>query len=117
VAGSPADLDVVVNIAGPPEATVLQTLDELVTLGILNIEGAQFSFRHPLVRAAMYQSAGVTWRTKAHRQAESYLRSCGGPLSLRAFHAARYGDADAAATLVDSRAKAPAQTPNPWRRR
>ncbi|ALG10446.1 ATP-binding protein [Kibdelosporangium phytohabitans] len=105
VAGSPADLDVIVTIAGLSEVTVLGSLDELVTLGILTLEGAQFSFRHPLVRAAMYQSAGITWRTRAHRQAELYLRMCGGPLSLRAFHAARaarFGDADAAEILVDA---------------
>ncbi|GAA2977232.1 helix-turn-helix transcriptional regulator [Actinokineospora diospyrosa] len=103
--GAPADVDVVVRAAGLPETAVLRALDELVTIGLVRAHGSRIAFRHPLVRAAAYQSAGVTWRTGAHRRAGEYLRLKGGPLPLQAFHAARaatYGDAEAARTLASA---------------
>ncbi|GLZ39752.1 LuxR family transcriptional regulator [Actinokineospora sp. NBRC 105648] len=102
-AGTPADLDVVVRVAGLPESVVLRAVDELVAAGLVAAHGPRLRFRHPLVRAAAYQSAGVTWRTQAHRRAGEYLRACDGPLPLRAFHAVRtagYGDTEAAETLA-----------------
>ncbi|RLK54411.1 BREX system ATP-binding domain-containing protein [Actinokineospora cianjurensis] len=103
--GFPADLDVVVRAAGVPEAVVLRALDDLVAIGLVRAHGSRIAFRHQLVRAAAYQSAGVTWRTAAHRRAGEYLRAKGGPLPLQAFHAARtatYGDVAAAATLASA---------------
>ncbi|MBM7773735.1 DNA-binding CsgD family transcriptional regulator/tetratricopeptide (TPR) repeat protein [Actinokineospora baliensis] len=103
--GAPADVDVVVRVAGLPEAVVLRALDDLVASGLVRAHGSRIAFRHPLVRAAAYQSAGVTWRTRAHRRAGEYLRLKGGPLPLQAFHAARaasYGDAEAARTLASA---------------
>ncbi|HEV3359938.1 MAG TPA: LuxR C-terminal-related transcriptional regulator [Pseudonocardiaceae bacterium] len=114
VAGSPADLDVIIHIAGQPEDVALRALDELVDRGLVQVEGTRFRFRHPLVRAATYQAAGVTWRTTAHRLAERYLRSCGGPLPLRAHHAARaaqYGDIEAATILAEAAAATVDLTP------
>ncbi|GLW89373.1 LuxR C-terminal-related transcriptional regulator [Actinokineospora globicatena] len=103
--GAPADLDVVVRTSGLPEPAVLRALDDLVATGLVRAHGSRIAFRHPLVRAAAYQSAGVTWRTAAHRRAGEYLRAKGGPLPLQAFHAARaatYGDVAAASTLASA---------------
>ncbi len=105
VAGDPAYLDVVVHVADRSEPEVSRTIDGLVTLGIVRCAGSRFSFRHPLVRAAAYQSAGPAWRIGAHRRAERYLARHGGPLPVRAHHAARaasYGDRAAVATLVEA---------------
>lgn len=103
VAGEPAHLDVVACIAGTDEDEVSVRVDELVAAGIIGPTGSGFSFRHPLIRAAAYQSAGPAWRISAHRHVASYLERHGGPLWLRAHHtarAARYGDQAAIGTLT-----------------
>ncbi|MBP2327375.1 DNA-binding NarL/FixJ family response regulator/RecA/RadA recombinase [Kibdelosporangium banguiense] len=105
VAGDPADLDLVVQVAACAEDHVYRALDELVQLGVIHAAGSRFSFRHPLLRAAAYQMAGPVWRIKSHQRAEEFLRSRGGPLTLRAHHAAhaaRYGDSTAASTLAQA---------------
>ncbi|WP_018681800.1 LuxR C-terminal-related transcriptional regulator [Actinokineospora enzanensis] len=102
-AGTPADVELVVRVAGLPESVTLRALDELVAYGLVTAHGSRLAFRHPLVRAATYQAAGVRWRTLGHRRAGEYLRAHGGPLPLRAFHAARtagYGDIETAETLA-----------------
>jgi DNA-binding NarL/FixJ family response regulator len=109
IAGDPAELDLVTSIAGAPEDEVFRALDDLVALGVVHTAGSRFRFRHPLVRAAAYQSAGPVWRINGHRRAEEYLRARGGPLPLRAHHlsrAARHGDDNVVATLVEAAAAA-----------
>ncbi|MFC0064573.1 AAA family ATPase [Umezawaea endophytica] len=105
IAGDPAELDLVTSIADAPEDEVFHALDDLVALGVVHVAGSRFRFRHPLVRAAAYQSAGPAWRINGHRRAEEYLRARGGPLPLRAHHlsrAARRGDDDVITTLVEA---------------
>ncbi|MFD9734994.1 ATP-binding protein [Umezawaea sp. NPDC059074] len=105
IAGDPADLDLVTSIADAPEDEVFKALDDLVALGVVHTAGSRFRFRHPLVRAAAYQSAGPAWRIGGHRRAEEYLRARGGPLPLRAHHlsrAARHGDDDVITTLAEA---------------
>ncbi|KOV87940.1 hypothetical protein ADL03_06155 [Nocardia sp. NRRL S-836] len=108
VAGDHAEPDLVADIAGRPESEVFAALDELVALGVLHTVGARFRFRHPLVLAAAYQSAGPAWRIAAHRRADEHLRARGGPLARRAHHLSRAGAGaqDAAETLVDAAAVA-----------
>jgi predicted ATPase len=94
IAGDPAELDLVLSIAGRPEDEVFPALDALVANGVVHPAGSRFRFRHPLLRLAAYQSAGPAWRIGAHRRAGAHLRSHGGPLPLRAHHlsrAASYG--------------------------
>jgi DNA-binding CsgD family transcriptional regulator len=115
IAGDPAELDLVIHIAGRPEDEVFHAMDALVALGVIYNAGAHFRFRHPLVRLAAYQSAGPAWRIGAHRRAEEHLRARDGSLSLRAHHlsrAARYGDADATATLAQAATAALETAPN-----
>ncbi|MDQ1644377.1 MAG: hypothetical protein QOJ50_561 [Cryptosporangiaceae bacterium] len=103
VAGPDARLDLVVAIATRPDAEVSAVLDDLAALGVAEAAGASFSFRDPLLRAAVYEGAGPAWRVGAHRRARAYLEHCGGPLPMRAEHCARaaaYGDLAAVATLT-----------------
>ncbi|MEV6235584.1 AAA family ATPase [Lentzea sp. NPDC051838] len=106
VAGDPAELDLVVGIVDRPESAVIEALDELVAIGVLHNVGPRFRFRHPLVRAAAYQSAGPAWRIAAHRRAEVHLRGRDGALALRAHHLSRAGagDQEAAETLLEAAA-------------
>ncbi|GAA2677167.1 MULTISPECIES: LuxR family transcriptional regulator [Actinosynnema] len=104
VAGDTAEVGLLVAVAGLPEDEVFAAVDELTELGVLRPSGGRFRFRHPLVRAAAYQSAGAAWRIGAHRRAEEHLRACGGPLALRAHHTSRAARRDdvAVGTLVDA---------------
>lgn len=107
VAGETPALDLLVRIADRPEIDVTRAIDQLVGIGVVQAGQAGFAFRHPLVRAAAYQSAGPAWRIGAHRRAERYLRECGGPLPVRAHHAAKaagYGDRAAVTTLLEAAA-------------
>ncbi|WP_440900544.1 ATP-binding protein [Actinosynnema sp.] len=104
VAGDTAEVGLLVAVAGMPEDEVFAAVDELTELGVLRPVGGRFRFRHPLVRAAAYQSAGPAWRIGAHRRAEEHLRAHGGSLALRAHHTSRAARRDdvAVGTLVDA---------------
>ncbi|WNV88641.1 AAA family ATPase [Umezawaea sp. Da 62-37] len=105
IAGDSAEPDLVTSIADAPEDEVSRALDDLVALGVVRTAGSRVRFRHPLVRAAAYRSAGPAWRIGGHRRAEEYLRARGGPLPLRAHHLSRSapaGDDDVISTLVEA---------------
>jgi DNA-binding NarL/FixJ family response regulator len=105
VAGGAADLDILVSVADRCVADVAAAIDELVARGIVRARGSRFFFRHPLVRAAAYQSAGPAWRVQAHRRAEQHLRRNDAPIAARARHAAvvaGYGDHTSVDTLVEA---------------
>ncbi|MEE6261558.1 ATP-binding protein [Plantactinospora sonchi] len=65
------------------------TLDALVARDLLRQSGAEFDFRHPLVRAVAYWMAGPAWRLGAHRRVAAHLQRRGAPLTLRAHHLGR----------------------------
>jgi DNA-binding CsgD family transcriptional regulator len=105
VTGGSADLDILVSVADRRVPDVAAAIDELVARGIVRARGSRFFFRHPLVRAAAYQSAGPAWRVQAHRRAEQHLRRNDAPIAARARHAAvvaGYGDRASVDTLVEA---------------
>jgi DNA-binding CsgD family transcriptional regulator len=105
IAGGSADLDILVDVADRPGVDVARAIDGLVARGLVRNRGSRFSFRHPLLRAAAYQSAGPAWRLQAHRRAEQHLRRHDAPIAVRARHAAvvaSYGDRAAIDTLVEA---------------
>ena len=107
VAGDPFELDVALPTADLDEATALESLDQLVTRDLVRPTGVprRFAFRHPLVRAAVYQSASTSSRLEAHGRCGEALASQGAPATSRAYHveqSARRGDADAVAVLVEA---------------
>ncbi|MEO8969230.1 MAG: AAA family ATPase [Solirubrobacteraceae bacterium] len=88
VAGDPFTPDLVAEIAGEDSEGVLAALDRTIARGL--VTGTEtpvlFRFRHPIVRRAVYASAGAAWRTGAHtRAAASLARRGAGPLA-RAHH-------------------------------
>ncbi len=73
-----------------------------------------FSFRHAIVRSAVYESANPAWRVGAHGQAAAALRHCGAPLTAQAYHierAAEFGDLAAVSLLAEAASTVQAQAP------
>jgi DNA-binding CsgD family transcriptional regulator len=105
ISGDHAALDLVAQVARLPVANVVDALDELCGAGLGAMDGAWFTFQHPLLCVAARAMTGPAWRTRAHARAAEYLRSHDGPSPLLAHHlerSAQYGDERAAATLLEA---------------
>ncbi|WP_058043496.1 BTAD domain-containing putative transcriptional regulator [Streptomyces roseifaciens] len=105
VLGDSFDADLASVVAGADEAAALAAFDELTERDLLRRGGllGRFAFRHPLVRTAVYHSAGSGWRIEAHRRAANALALRDAPPAARAPHirqSARPGDALAVEALV-----------------
>jgi DNA-binding CsgD family transcriptional regulator/tetratricopeptide (TPR) repeat protein len=77
-----------VEFAVPDLATVLGksvtdlfgTVDEARTVGVLTESGSDLAFRHPLIRAALYDEMPVAMRAAWHRDAGRALAQAGAPV-------------------------------------
>jgi tetratricopeptide (TPR) repeat protein len=116
VAGDPFPPDLAAAGAELPEAVVLEALDVLVAADLVRggASPVEFRFRHPIVRAAVYESTPTAWRIGAHRRVAAHLREHGAPTVAVAPHierSGRPGDADAVALLVEAAGIAAARAP------
>ncbi|MGH8909133.1 MAG: helix-turn-helix transcriptional regulator [Egibacteraceae bacterium] len=107
VAGDPFEHDLAAQAGGLGGAEALQALDELLECGIVRPNGAPgwFQFRHPIVCAAVYSSAGAGWRLGAHARAAGALAARGAASPVLAHHverSARPGDGAAVAVLAEA---------------
>ncbi|WP_214409255.1 helix-turn-helix transcriptional regulator [Sphaerisporangium fuscum] len=105
VAGELASLVVISHVAELDAATTAAAVEELCRQGLGTLEGARFTFRHPLIRAAAYDTCGAGWRVAAHARVAGHLRRTHGSLALLAHHTERYaehGDEEAARTMGDA---------------
>lgn len=105
VLGDSFEADMVAVVAQTGEAQALAALDEVAERDLVRQTGStrRFRFRHPLVRAAVYQGAGAGWRIEAHTRAADGLALRGAPLTDQASHvqrSARVGDEHAVDLLV-----------------
>ncbi|HEX6355631.1 LuxR C-terminal-related transcriptional regulator [Actinophytocola sp.] len=103
ISGDHAALDLVARVAQLPVAQVVAAMDELCGTGLGTMDGAWFTFQHPLLCAAARATAGPAWRTRAHARAAEYLTAHDGPPRLLAHHlerSAQYGDESAAEILL-----------------
>ena len=74
----------------------------------------RFRFRHPIVRQAIYASAGAGWRLGAHARVEAVLARQGAAAALRAHHleqCAEPGDRHATDVLAKAAAEAAPRAP------
>jgi DNA-binding CsgD family transcriptional regulator len=104
VAGDKADPALVAAIVPAELAFVSSALDELAAADLVTpaADVPGFSFRHPIVRRAIYESAPPAWRIEAHGRAAAVLAARGASAARRAHHeeyAAQPGDRDAIALL------------------
>ena len=117
VAGDPFEPELATAAAALDEEDAAAALDELLATELVRPTGVprRFRFRHPLVRRAVYESAPGAWALGAHERCAEALAERGASATVRAHHvehAARHGDAEARALLVqaghDSASRAPA---------
>jgi DNA-binding CsgD family transcriptional regulator len=116
VAGDPFDIELAAQTAGTTEQDALGDTDELVERDLIRPDHtpARFRFRHPIVRRAVYETAGAGWRLQAHRRARAALEDRGMPPTVLAPHVERsayVGDEVAADLLVRAGKALVAQAP------
>jgi DNA-binding CsgD family transcriptional regulator len=105
VAGDPFEPDLAAAAAGVADDAALPAIDELLAADLVRAldDARRFRFRHPLVRRAVYETAGGGWRLAAHRRAADLLEARGAGPAQRAHHverAASRGDLAAIGLLV-----------------
>jgi ATP/maltotriose-dependent transcriptional regulator MalT len=79
VAGEPFEADLAAEIAQLPVSVAMTALDELTAIALVRgtATPGRFAFRHPIVRRAVYESAGNGWRRAAHARAAAALAARG----------------------------------------
>jgi ATP/maltotriose-dependent transcriptional regulator MalT len=105
VAGDPFEPELAAAVAELPEPAALHALDELLVRALVRPAAVprRFTFRHPVVRHAVYVATPPAWRLGAHARAADALERRGAGPVQRAHHvehAARPGDEDAIALLT-----------------
>jgi DNA-binding CsgD family transcriptional regulator/tetratricopeptide (TPR) repeat protein len=116
VAGDPFEPDLAAAAASLDPDAALELLDGLLAMGFVRETGVprEFTFRHPLVRRAVYESAGGGWRLAAHARVAAALEARGaGPAQLahHVQYSARHGDEAAIALLRSAGDAVRPQTP------
>ncbi|MGW0521333.1 ATP-binding protein [Crossiella sp. NPDC003009] len=116
VIGDQVDPELVAAAAGLSLADTHAAAEELFEADLLRGTGAgqRVTFRHPLLRNAVYHSATPLWRAAAHGRAAGLLTERGAALTTIAPHIARsatVGDAEAVRLLREAARLALAQAP------
>jgi ATP/maltotriose-dependent transcriptional regulator MalT len=107
VTGDPFELDLAVAASGVEDREALEALDELIARDLVRPAEVprRFSFRHPMVRRAVYETCPWGVRLAAHARSADALAARGAPAAARAHHvehAARHGDRAAVAVLREA---------------
>lgn len=107
VAGEPFDVDLAVGIGRLVDSETASAIDELVATQLVQPTGlsGRLSFRHPIIRRAVYEQIGYGWRREAHRRAAILLAERGADLSIRAHHlehSSTIGDEEAISVLSEA---------------
>ena len=105
VAGDPFDPSIAAVAAGIGEGAALSALDDLLAADVVRVteRPRRFRFRHPLVRRAVYETAGGGWKLAAHARVAEGLAARGASPAERAHHverAAQAGDLAAVELLA-----------------
>ncbi len=107
VAGDPFEPELAAAAADVPEPQALEALDELLALDLVHSGPSplDFRFRHPIVRSAVYESAGRAWCRAAHARAAAALTAAEAPAAAVAHHvehSAHAGDEEAIRLLTEA---------------
>jgi DNA-binding CsgD family transcriptional regulator len=116
VLGDPFDIDLAAAAAGMARSDGLAATDALLARGLVRPGGGrQLTFRHPVIRTAVYESQPVVVRLRGHARAAEALESLGAPLPSRARHLAHVavpGEVESATVLRDAAALVRAHSPS-----
>ena len=117
IAGDPFDVDIAGAMAGLDETARLLALDGLTERAIVRATATPraFTFRHPVIRSAVYASLSPGARLAGHRAAAGEFDTAGAaaPIVARHLaHAATPGDTVASATLRTAAALVRPQAPS-----
>ena len=98
------------------DADALELIDELLRFQFVHPTDtpAEYAFRHPIVRATVYELAASSWRARAHARVAALLAGRGAAAAARAPHVERsatVGDAEAIAALAEAGASSAARAP------
>lgn len=104
VAGDPFELEVAEAAADVDRRTATSALDAVAAADLVRTtdETRVYTFRHPLVRRAIYDATPPGWRLLAHERAATVLARRGADPVERAYHVehfARHGDPGAVSLL------------------
>lgn len=101
VLGRDIDLDLLAAVLARPPAELLEHLERGVEHCFLHESGAEFAFRHELVREALAAGTNVSRRLVIHREAARALatRARADPLTI-AYHAGLGGEDELAASAL-----------------
>lgn len=107
VVGDPFEPELAAEAASLATPATFRCLDELLKRDLIRVTASprRFCFRHPIVRHAIYESAGAGWRLQAHSRAASMLERHGATAVMRAPHierSAQFGDVGSAAVLMQA---------------
>lgn len=116
VLGDPFEPEIAGEIIAMSDSEALAAVDELVDRDLVQLASTPgaFSFRHPIVRQAVYEAAKSGWRRTAHARAASVLAARGASAAARAPHverSARHGDVTAIAVLTEAGHASAARAP------
>ncbi|GAA3042732.1 LuxR family transcriptional regulator [Pseudonocardia yunnanensis] len=77
VLGARSRLDDVAQLMGEPTTQLTEPLEEAIALGLLSDDGAGITFRHELLRRAVYQDVPPSARAALHRAVVTHLLESG----------------------------------------
>ncbi len=116
VAGEPFGLRLAAEVAEVDPDAAFDLIDSAIAAGLVRAARTpgQFGFRHPLLRRAVYASAGDGWRIAAHGRAAAALGAAGADPAQRAHHvaiASSPGDLEAIELLREAAGRTVGQAP------
>ncbi|MDT0344050.1 ATP-binding protein [Streptomyces litchfieldiae] len=100
VLGCPFSVDEVAALLGRRTIDLMSQMDEAVMADVLVDDGATFTFRHDLVREAIYERLSGPLRRALHQEAAAVLEQRGGPRAEVALHLARGAGEDSPRTIT-----------------
>jgi DNA-binding CsgD family transcriptional regulator len=88
------------TVVGRPPTGLIGVLGEAVSAGVVTEAGPRLTFRHPLIRQALYETMPGALRAGLHRHAAQVLADAGAPMERIAAHLLSVPAADGADSWV-----------------